>query len=269
VRPAFFRPTLFFFISVSTSASLKTIAQQALLLLLLTTSLAFAQRKKRDAPAANADGSLAATAPTPARPARLQPLFGNLTATEATKLFGAKQLDAIAASFASREEASTFFAQKGFEYLTEHQPDTAVYRFNLAWLLNPTNVEVYRGLGVIASTQPTPDAAIALLNKGLALAPTNAQLIADLGTSYLNRYALTKKKKDLSTGVELLQRATAADARNGIAWHQLAQGYYDQENYPAAWEALHKGQALDMANLDFNLVTQLLTKQPDPQGMFK
>lgn len=255
------------------SASLKTLARHTLLLLLLTTSVAYAQRKKRGDVPANADGSLPAASnaatPAPAKPARLQPLFGGLTPAAATQLFGAKQLEAIAASFASREEASTFFAQKGYEYLSENQADTAAYRFNLAWLLNPNNSDVYRGLGIVASNDPTSDAAIALLNKGLTLAPTNAYLLADLGTSYLNRYAQTKKKKDLSTGVELLQKAVALEPKHGVAWHQLAQGYYHQEKYAEAWDALHKGQVLDMSSINFNLITELIAKMPDPQGMFK
>lgn len=264
---------LTFPISVLISASLKTLAQQALLLVLLATPAAYAQRKKRAEVAANADGSLPATtvaaALAPARPARLQPLFGGLTPAAATQLFGAKQLEAVAASFASREEASTFFAQKGYEYLGENQADTATYRFNLAWLLNPSNPDVYRGLGIVASSAPTPDAAIILLNKGLALGPTNPYLLADLGTSHLNRYAQTRKKKDLTTGVELLQKAVALDPKHGVAWHQLAQGYYHQEKYAEAWDALHKGQALDMSSINFNLITELLARMPDPQGMFK
>jgi len=202
-------------------------------------------------------------------PARLQPLFGGLSAADATRLFGAAQLDAIAASFGSREEASTFFATKGFEYLSESQPDTATYRFNLAWLLNPRNANAYRGLGIVASTQPTPDAAIALLNQGLALAPADGLILSDLGTSHLIRYGLTKKKKDLTTGTELLQRATIIDPTNAIAWQQLARAYFYQEKYPQSWEAVHKGRTSDMSSLDFGLIGELQARQPDPQGVFK
>lgn len=203
------------------------------------------------------------------RPARLRPLFGGLTPVQATAAFGAAQLEAIAKSFASREEASAFFSTKGYEYLAENQADTAVYRFNLAWLLNPRNADAYRGLGVVASREPTPDASIALLVQALALTPNSTLVLSDLGTSYLIRYNKTHKRKDLTAGQELLQRAVAADATNAVAWQQLARGYYYQEKYPLAWEAIHKGQALSTSSLDFGLVGDLLEKQPDPQGTFK
>ena len=249
-------------------ASLKTTspALAAFLLLgLLVASPAQAQRKGR----ANADGSLTTAAPAPVQSARLQPLFGGLTPAQATQIIGEAQLKAIAASFNSPAEASTFFTTKGFEYLNENKPDTAAYRFNLAWLLNPQNAEAYRGLGIMASAQPTPDAAIGLLAKGLTLAPASAPMMSDLGASYLIRYGQTKKKKDLAAGFDLLQRATATEPTNATAWQQLARGLYYQEKYPEAWVAVHKGQALSVSSLDFGLISELLAKLPDPQGMFK
>lgn len=231
-------------------------------LLFLATPLAQAQR--RHAVPANADGSTAA-----GRPARLLPLFGGLSAEQATALVGAAQLRAIAASFASPAEASTFLSTKGLEYIAENQPDTAAYRLNLAWLLDPQNPAVYRGWGLLTSTQPTPDQSIALLVQGLALAPTDALLMSDLGSSYFIRYRQSHKKKDLTTGVFLLQRATTADPSNASNWQQLAQGYFEQGAYPQAWAAVHKGRALTMSSIDFGFVSELLAKQPDPEKVFK
>ena len=210
----------------------------------------------------------APVAPAP-RPLRLQPLFGGLALPEAGKLIGAARLEAIAASFASREEASAFLSTKGYEYLAEGQPDTAVYRLNLAWLLNPRNAAVYRGLGVVASSGPNPNVAVNLLAQGLALAPTDPLMLADLGSAHLLRFEQTHKKKDLAAGLAFLQRATAADPANASAWQQLARAHALGQQYPLAWEALHKGRALSMASLDYDLVAELLAHQPDPQGMFK
>lgn len=239
-----------------------------LLLGLLVAPSAQAQRRGRSGAPANPDGSRTTTPPA-TRAARLLPLFGGLSPAQATQVFGEAQLKAIAASFASATEASRFFSTKGFEYLSENQPDTATYRFNVAWLLNPQNADVYRGLGVVASAQPTPDAAIGLLTKGLALDPTSTLLMSDLGASYLNRYGQTKKKKDLAAGLDLLQRATTAGPANAVAWQHLARGLYYQEKYAEAWAAVHKGQAQRLNSLDFALISDLLAKLPDPQGTFK
>ena len=269
----FYRQQGFFIIYfnfVLISASLKTVSPVLgtfLLLGLLLATPAQAQRKARQGTAANTDGSLGN--PGPPRPARLLPLFGGLTPAQATQLVGEDRLKAIAASFASQDEASAFFTTKGFDYLRENQPDTAIYRLNLAWLLNPQNAEAYRGLGIIASTQPTPDAAIGLLTKGLALAPTSTLLMSDLASTHLIRFGLTKKKKDLTIALDLLQRATTADPTNAVAWQQLGRSLYYQEKYAEAWAAVHKGQSLSVSSLDFGLISDLLAKLPDPQGTFK
>jgi Tfp pilus assembly protein PilF len=200
---------------------------------------------------------------------RLQPLFGGITAAQAEALMGPAFLADIDRSFGSRAEASTFFATKGYEYLNENQPDTATYRFNLAWLLNPQNVDAYRGLGLVVSSQPTPDASIRLFDQGLALAPTHAGLLSDLGTSYLIRYQQTKKKKDLDQAMTYLEKSTAADPTSAPTWQQLAHGYFYRADYPKAWEAVHKGQNLSMTSIDFDFIAELQAKLPDPQGMFK
>jgi len=200
---------------------------------------------------------------------RLLPLFGGISVAEAEALMGPAFLADIARSFPSRTEASAFFSTKGYEYLNENQPDTATYRFNLAWLLDQKNADAYRGLGVISSRQPTPDAAIGLLTQALAVAPTNAAVLSDLGASFLIRYEQTKKKKDLDQAMTYLEKATTTDPTNAAAWQNLARGYYSREDYAKAWEAVHKGQVLNMASIDFGFIEELQAKLPDPQGMFK
>ena len=220
-----------------------------------------AQRGKKNA---------ATTAAVPAGTARLQPLYGGLSPAQAQQAVGAAVLADIDRSFASRAEASQFFSTKGFEYLLENKADTAIVRFNLAWVLNPQNPEPYRGLAVVLSQrQAAPADVQSLLLQGLAVAPTNAALLTDAATTALDRYLQTKKKKDLAQANDYVQRALAADPNNANAWQTQARTRFYQEDYAGAWEAVHKGQALNMTSLDFDLISDLKDKLPDPQGTFK
>lgn len=236
-----------------------------LLLSLLTTAAllsepALAQKTKIKTKGAATD--------VPAAARRLLPLFGGLTPEAGQQLVGAAFLQSADQSFGSRAEASQFFANKAYEYLNEGQTDTARYRFNLAWVLDPKNPAPYRGLGLL-TVGTAPDEALALLNQALALSPNDAQLLTDVGGVYLIRFEQGQKGKDLKTADDYLRRAVAADANNSYAWQQLAWVQFKQENYPGAWESFHKARALDFRNLDFELVSQLKEKLPDPQGMFK
>lgn len=239
---------------------MKSTVLLAAALLLWGAAPAQAQRKAKNT---------ASTTEIPLATRRLQPLFGGLTPAQAEQLLGAPFVTKLSNSFASRAEASQFFSTKGYEYLAESQPDTAAYRFNLAWVLDPNNADAYHGLGIVASSAPSPDQALELLTKGQALAPTNSGLLSDLGAVYLIRYQQTKKKKDLTAGTELLEKATSQDATNAAGWQQLARAYYYQEKYAQAWEAIHKGQTSNLASLDFDLINDLKAQLPDPQGKFK
>lgn len=201
---------------------------------------------------------------------RLQPLYGGASTAQAQQFVGTAVLADIDRSFASRPEASKFFSTKGFEYLVENQPDTAAVRFNLAWVLDPQNPEAYRGLAVLLSQRKAPSADVqSLLLQGLAVAPTNALLLTDAATISVDRYAQTKKKKDLTEAASYVQRALLTDPTNANAWQTQARIRFNQEDYVGAWEAVHKGQSLSMMSLDFNLISELKEKLPDPQGTFK
>lgn len=216
-------------------------------------------------------GAKGRPAPASAGPRRLQPLYGGLTPAQAQQAVGAAVLADVGRSFASRTEASKFFSQKGFEYLREGQPDTATVRFNLAYALDPQNPDAYRGLAVLLSQRPTatPEAVQALVLQGLAVAPTNALLLTDAATTTLGRYEISKKKRDLTEANDYAQRALRADSTIAAAWQTQARVRYAQADYPAAWQAVHKVQSLSLTSLDFNFLTELLAKAPDPQGKFK
>jgi Tfp pilus assembly protein PilF len=201
---------------------------------------------------------------------RLLPLYGGASPAQAQQFVGAAVLADIDRSFASRAEASKFFSTKGFQYFSENQPDTAAVRFNLAWVLDPQNPDAYRGLAVLLSQRQAPAAEVqTLLLQGLAVAPTNAYLLTDAATTTIDRYTQTKKKKDLAEAASYVQRALLADPNNADAWQTQARVRYEQEDYAGAWEAVHKGQALNMASMDFNLINDLKEKLPDPQGKIR
>ena len=234
------------------------------LLFLLGAALslpAHAQRGKKDTKAT----------PPPSGPQRLQPLYGGLTAAQAQQAVGAAVLADVDRSFPSRAEASKFFSNKGFEYLQENEPDTATVRFNLAWVLDPKNPEPYRGLAVLLSRRPdaAPEAVQALALQGLAVSPTNGPLLTDVANLTLARYETSKKKKDLQQAADYAQRALLADSTNANTWQTQARIHYYQENYTEAWKDVRKGQSLSLTSLDFQFLTELMAKMPDPEGKFK
>jgi Tfp pilus assembly protein PilF len=204
----------------------------------------------------------------PANP-RYLPLWGGVKKSAKLQAEDAAFLQSCEASFGNRDEASQFFAERGWEYVAEGQLDTATYRFNLAHLLNEKNVDAYWGLGVVCHQKGQPDEAIKLLSRGLTVDSTKAMLHNDLATLHLNRYAQDSLMAHLQTARQLLNRSLALDTTIANTYQKLALHAFYTANYAEAWKYLHDCRKLDMQSMDFSLLNELMAKQPDPTGFFK
>ncbi len=208
----------------------------------------------------------------------LLPMYGKTAKTQEQLDADLKFLEYSDQNFASRQEGSQFFSTRAWEYLGEGQPDTAMYRFNLAWLLDDTNSSAFWGFGAIAAQRGNLQEASSFLGQALTLDPNNSTLMVDLASIKQGLYELeagTKKKdlkrkqQNLTEATQLLQRAVEADPANGYAHYRLSYNNFLLEDYDKAWEHLHKSREIDMSFLDFGYLSQLMEKQEDPKGLFK
>ncbi|QCR21872.1 tetratricopeptide repeat protein [Pontibacter sp. SGAir0037] len=206
--------------------------------------------------------------PTPASP-RVLPMFGNVAKTEQQQKADEKFLSSCDKSFTNRKEASDFFMERGWEYFREGQVDTAVYRFNLAWLLNPDNSNAYWAFGLVTAGKGKADEAITFYEKALTYEPKNSLLLSDLGAAYLQMYQANNKKKILKKAIDFLNQSVSTDSSNAYALYNLARTMYFEKKYTDSWTYLHKSRLLDMQQIDYVFLADLMEKMPDPQGFFK
>lgn len=201
--------------------------------------------------------------------AKYLPLYGQKALSKKDQAELTQFVESCDASFASRQEASDFFVERAWEYVTAGKLDTATYRFNLLNALNNQSVDAYWGLGVITFQRKDFPKAIEFLEKGLSLDTTQAILRVDLAVVQLSCYL---KQMDCGTldGVEgHLAVALRQQPGYGMAWMKRAQVAYLQERYADAWTYLHACRKLDITQLDISLGQLLAEKMPDPEGVFK
>ncbi|WP_461092839.1 tetratricopeptide repeat protein [Spirosoma gilvum] len=171
-------------------------------------------------------------------------------------------------NFASRTEASEFFANRGWDYIGKQQLDTATHRFNLAWLLNDKNADAYWGLGVVCYQKNQLSEAIRLMKKGVAVDENNTVLMTDLATLEIKHYQ-EKPNEDVLIDAEThLQQAVTVNP-NALSYQKLSVVYYLKANYQKAWDYFHQASSLDFSAIDISYLNELLAKQPDPKGKFK
>jgi tetratricopeptide (TPR) repeat protein len=208
----------------------------------------------------------------------LLPMYGKGAKTQEQLTADLKFLEYADQSFASRQEGSQFFATRGWEYLSEGQLDTAMYRFNLAWLLDENNPQALWGFGAVSAQKGNLQEASTYLGQALTLEPTNGVLMVDLASIHQGLYEseqgtkkkdLKRKQQHLEEASRLLQKAVEVDSTNAYAFYRLSYNNYLMEDYDNAWENLHKSRNLDLSMLDFAYLSQLMEKKEDPKGVFK
>ena len=171
-------------------------------------------------------------------------------------------------NFGSRVNASAFFCQMGWQYLSEGSKELATQRFNLAWLLNRHNPEAHWGLGVILFQNNELQSANASILKAAELAPQHPAIHTDLATLLLERFLAEENVQFLFQARDTLLKVIEQFPHWATAHVQLASTYLHLGESVLAWEAFHKGYALSPSEVDFDLVDKLLHHADDPKGIF-
>ena len=200
---------------------------------------------------------------------RYLPLFGSRETLQKQLVKNADFVEQCVTNFSTKEEASKFFAERGWEYLSEGLLDTATYRFNLAYLLNPNNMDVYWGLGSISYQRNNFEQSAAFLRKGLSLSPDNTVLMVDVATVQIACFKEKKDCNDIDDALALLEKSVKLDSTNANAWLKYSIAEFQLEHYDKAWDYLHKCRVLDLSFVDLNYVQELMAKKEDPVGFFK
>ena len=172
-------------------------------------------------------------------------------------------------NFATRTEASEFFAARGWDYVADGQLDTAAYRFNLAWVLNDRNPDAYWGLGVVSYQKEDLPLAIRMLKKGLDVTDTNTELLGDLATVQIKQFQHDHNRDNLDQAEQHLQRIITLTPTHAASFQKLALVSYLKTDYEKAWTFFHQARELDLSVLDLSFLNDLMSKRPDPKGVFK
>lgn len=172
-------------------------------------------------------------------------------------------------NFENRTIASRFFSDMGWEYLGEGSKEMATYRYNLANLLNPENIDVFWGLGVIEYQKGEHQEAVKLLSKGLESDTENAPLMTDLATVYISCFSQNAHTVDLPKAFQLLNKAIQLEPTYANAYMQISHAYLLDKDVPKAWDSFHKGYKINPAGINFDLLGILLQEGPDPLGFFR
>jgi tetratricopeptide (TPR) repeat protein len=125
----------------------------------------------------------------------------------------------------TRIDVAKHMIMRGWQYFYNKNLDTAMMRFNQAWLLDSANSEIYWGFGDILGAQGQFKQSIPFFERSLKLKNDNARVWEDESVSYGNMFFQTKDVKFLNSTIYLLKRAIVLDPKNARLYGQLTASY--------------------------------------------
>jgi tetratricopeptide (TPR) repeat protein len=191
---------------------------------------------------------------------RLLPRCGHLPKSEQEILTDSAYIKQVMAQpqFKTRREASNHVINLGFQYYYRPDFKTAMYRFNQAYLLDSTNTDIFWGYGAIYMALGQYDLAKQQYLLGLAIDSNNTHLMTDLGTYFMEQYALIEQmpkndmikdpkeqaKKYMDSALYYLNKSNSINSKDVNTAYKLSICYWNITDCPNAWKYYDVAMAL-------------------------
>jgi tetratricopeptide (TPR) repeat protein len=174
----------------------------------------------------------------------------------------------------SKEEAVDFYITRGWYFYHRNSLDTAMLKFNQAYLLDTENPDVYWGMGCIMGKREQTNNAIDLFKKGLQKDKDHTMLMMHLSSAYVEKTFLpyvSKSNKDrlLFTANRLIVQVIDKDRDNGDAHYRRAIIAFLRKEYAQAWRSLETTKQLTPHIIQHDFVYELARKNQDSAGMLQ
>lgn len=177
------------------------------------------------------------------------PMYGSMNRSAYPDLKAADDvfIDSVIREFGSREKASDNFANHAFDLYRKDDLARAMARFNQAWLLNPSNPQVFWGFASVLHDRGDYCQAATMMDRAIELGISPVKgFLADAGF-VTSRCALAnttlppaERKRILDRSEELFSRSEREDPNKAYVYGTWAKAYRDQERYSEAWQMVAK-----------------------------
>jgi tetratricopeptide (TPR) repeat protein len=107
------------------------------------------------------------------------PLYGGFEKSESQKREDKNFVINAIQQMGSRDKAAEHIIIRGWQSLSMNDIKTSIKRFNQAWLIDPSNGQIYWGLGVAQAMQGKYESAIKLYGCGDSIIKDNPRFLAD------------------------------------------------------------------------------------------
>lgn len=199
-----------------------------------------------------------------------KPMYGGIPrSSRAEQAMDAQLIEEATEHAGSREAASREFMKVGWEYHDQDDLNTAMKRFNQAWLLDPKNPDVFWGFGSVSLAKHNADEAIKMFKKAIAFNPQHAIALCHLGSAYQLKAHTLRWLKDksavyLEQSDHTFQQGSQADPREEFCYSAWAVTLFLQGRYEEAWEKIDAARRLGGKTINSDFLNDLSAAMPEP-----
>jgi tetratricopeptide (TPR) repeat protein len=201
-----------------------------------------------------------------------QPMYGGMERQSVPELKSADErlIADVSKEYGSREKACDAFVDQGVRYYQADNLSMAMKRFNQAWLLNPSNPNVFWGFAMVYHDQGENCKAKEMIDRSVSLNLSRPMALADAGRIYslcgVSDEALDEKTKKqyFDKSEALYKKASAASENNSYVYGSWATAYYWRGDYAHSWEMVKKAQGLGFT-FPGQFINLLRDKMPEPK----
>ncbi|WP_295666933.1 tetratricopeptide repeat protein [uncultured Mucilaginibacter sp.] len=174
----------------------------------------------------------------------LQPEYGNVKKTKEQLADDRTFIETVLKQDTTPRKGSEHLVRLGFNYLAKGDMETAMKRFNQAWLLDPKNENAYWGFGAIYGTFNDYDMAIIQYDKGLAINPESSVILTDKATLYFMQFQHDQNVPKLNMAIDLLKKSYGIDSKSVNTTYKLSICYFLSKDCSNAWKYYNECKVL-------------------------
>ena len=144
-----------------------------------------------------------------------------------------------------RTKASQYYCKHGWDYFRSGFLDTAMFRFNQAWLLDTTNGRIYWGFADVLSKKGQYNEAVPFFKRAIKAPPNNSILWREAALTQGQLFFQTKDIQHLRMSIDYSMQAIHFDPSNANAYGDLATAYSYFIQKDSAIKYMHLADKLD------------------------
>jgi len=196
-----------------------------------------------------------------AKDKNLKPMYGHEVRTDAEIKADKKNLEKYKKENKTDKELSIEFVDLGFKYLRDDNSESAMKKFNQAWMLDSLNSNAYWGFGAIYAAYSDFDNAKKYFDLGLKLDPSNSFILGDYGNLYLvNYFNKAQNISDIDIAMTYLNKSYGINPKNDATIYHLVICNKVKDDCPSASKLYNEYKEIAKPKFEDSQLLEFLKK---------